>query len=558
MFAAFVFLIIASGIGLLHPYYFGAIIDSAFGAQDAELLGRITLTLIGLFAVQALFSFLRHSQVAWIGERVVADLRVAVYSRLLSLSPGFFHRRRTGELMSRVTDDVARLHRAVSGDLSLAARHSLALLGGVAILIHRNPSLTAMMLALVPPLIVVTNLCGRAIRRLARAGQDALAEANAEMQQGIVGIETVQAFTRESYELGRYSEALARGLALARRRIAAGGWFLSLSSFASLTAVAVIFYMGGRMVIAGRISPGELTEFMLYTMLVAGAVEGLAGLWTNLQAASGATTRIFELLDARAEIRDSPNPRQLGSIRGAVKFESVDFRYPGRGERVLDGIDLDIPAGRTCALVGTSGAGKSTLARLLLRLHDPCAGRVTIDGVDLRSLRVAELRGRMAVVTQEPMLFAGSIRENIRYGRLDASEDEVEAAARAAHVEQFAAQLESGYDTSIGERGVQLSGGQRQRVAIARAILRDPEILVLDEATSALDAESEAIVQSALVALQRGRTTLVIAHRLSTIRDADLIVVLERGRIVERGTHADLLARGGAFSKLIARQTLVD
>ncbi|RMG93330.1 MAG: ATP-binding cassette domain-containing protein [Deltaproteobacteria bacterium] len=553
---AIVCLLGASGLGLVYPRFFGRVIDAAFTERSLEALDRHTLALLGVFFVQAVFIFFRHYLMTWVGERVVADLRGRIYRHLLVMSPGFFHRRRTGELLSRLSDDVTRLQHTVGEDLSIALRNAITLVGGITILFVTNPKLTAVMLAVVPPLVIAAVMWGRVIRRISRQAQDQLARASAAVQEGIAGIETVQAFGREDYEASRYQHAVEETFRLFVRRAIARSWFGAVASFMAFGAIAGIFWLGGKMVVEGEITPGALTEFLLYTMLVAGAVGAMAGLWGNLQSTLGATARIFEILDEPPEIVSPPDAVVLGDdVRGDVRFEHVRFRYPERDEWVLDDLDLEIPAGRTVALVGASGAGKTTAARLVLRFYDPTEGVVYLDGIDLRRIDLASLRSKMAWVSQEPLLFSGTIRENIRYGRLTASDAEVEAAARAAFADGFIRAFPEGYDTVVGERGVLLSGGQRQRISIARAILRDPKVLVLDEATSALDAESEHWVQRALEGLSRGRTTLVIAHRLSTIRSADLIVVLDHGKVVETGRHEELLANGGLYARLVARQT---
>lgn len=543
-----------SGLGLLYPAFFGDVIDAAFTDRDVTALGDHTVALVGIFATQAIFVFFRHYLVSWVGERVVADLRVELYGHLVTLSQGYFHRRRTGELLSRLAEDVSKIHGTVSSDVSIAARNLLTLIGGIAILFWTNPKLTSVMLGVVPPLTVATVFFGRKIRKLARRAQDELAVANAELQEGIAGIETVQAFTRERYEVDRYGESIARSFTLFIKRVFAGAWFMALSSFMAFTAIAGIFYLGGSMVAEGKISAGDLTEFMLYTMLVAGAVGAMAGVWARIQAALGATARIFEILDTAPEIATTANAPAVDPLTGAVVFDDVAFSYDDRDAKVVEGVSLKIDPGQVCALVGSSGSGKTTLARLLLRFWDPQAGTISVDGHDLRDIPVQQLRDAIAVVSQDPILFSGTVRENIRYGRLDATDEEIEQAARSANADAFIREFPDGYDTKVGERGVQLSGGQRQRVSIARAILRDPKILILDEATSALDAQSEGLVADALERLQSGRTTLVIAHRLSTIKDADVIMVLDHGKVVERGQHDALLDAGGVYAQLVRRQ----
>ncbi len=547
-------LLIAAGLGLIYPKYFGAAIDDAFTFKDDESLNQTTLLLVLVFAGQAVFVFWRHFLMSWVGERVVADLRQRVYRHLLTMPPSFFHQNRTGELLSRLSDDVTRLQGVIGEELSIALRNILTLVGGIVILFVLNPKLTAVMLAVVPPLVIAATLWGRVIRKLSREAQDQLAKASGGLQEGLGAIDTVQAFTREAHESNRYASGIEGAFALFVKQIRARSWFMSVASFLAFGAIAGIFWLGGHMVIDRVISPGELTSFFLYTMAVAGAVGSMSSLVGSYNQAIGATTRIFEILDTPPAIADAPNAKPLVQPRGEVRFEGVSFGYADREVAVIEGFDLAVRPGEVCALVGPSGSGKTTIGRLLLRFWDPQQGRILFDGHDLRELELASLRGHMAVVSQEPVLFSGSVRDNIRYGRLDASDDDIVEAAKAANADQFVREFPEGYDTIVGERGIKLSGGQRQRLSIARAILRDPRVLILDEATSALDSESEHLVQSALERLQAGRTTLVIAHRLSTIRDADRIVVLDRGKLVEQGTHTELMGRNGVYARLVARQ----
>ena len=545
-------LVIGSIIGLAYPQAVRYAIDQGVREGAPDVLDAMVVGLLALFVVHAGLTWLRHYLMSWLGERAVAELRRRVFSRMLRLEPSWFHTRSSGELVSRLAADVAIVESVVGAELSMALRNALTVVGGVGLLFFENARLTLVMLTVVPPLAVSVVLIGRRIRERSRAVQDRLAEASARVQEAVSAIETVQSFGREGDEAARYGVGVEAAFEAARRLSIWRGAFMAAATFAGFAAIALIVWAGGRAVAAGEMSGGDLAAFMLYTTMVAIALGSLASLWSSLSRAAGATERLFEIADTVPTIKDPRQPVELPSVRGEVRFEHVEHVYPTRPDAtVLRDVDLVLSPGETVALVGRSGAGKSTLARLALRFFDPTGGRVALDGVDLRRLRLSALRAAIATVAQEPVLFSGTIAENIAYGRPDASRAEIEQAAKDAHLGELIASLPEGLETAVGERGVTLSGGQRQRVAIARAMLANPRVLILDEATSHLDAESESAVQAALTTLLEGRTALVIAHRLSTVRRADRIVVLDRGRIVEEGTHEALMQAGGLYRHLV-------
>jgi ABC transporter fused permease/ATP-binding protein len=553
-----VFLVIAAAASLAYPQGMKQLIDGALTGVDPARIDREALKMgvvAVIFGVSIAIRFILFSVA---GERVVTHLRERLYRSIIDQEIAFFDARRTGELVSRLASDTSVLQSAVSVNISMALRSLVQAAGGVALLVYTSPQLTVVMLAVVPAVALGAVIYGKRVRRLARDVQDALAVAGEVAEESIAGIRTVRAFVAEQKESERYAGAVGKALGLARRRILAGAQFMAIASTATFAAAALVIWYGGRLVLRHQMSLGELTSFLVYTIIVAMALGGLAELWADLMRAAGAAERVFELIDRVPAIPPEGGERPA-QVKGEVKLAGVQFSYPTRAEvRVLDAIDLTVAAGEVVALVGPSGAGKSTVASLLLRLYDPQEGRVLFDGRDVRTLDPRWLRGHIGTVAQEPILFSTTIAENIRYGRPGATDAEVESAARTANAHGFVTKFPEGYSTLVGERGVQLSGGQKQRVAIARAVLKDPRVLILDEATSALDAESEHLVREALERLMKGRTTLIIAHRLSTVMGANRVVVLDGGMIVQSGPHSRLVAEDGLYRRLVERQFVAE
>lgn len=550
---AIIGLLFSSGLSLVFPAVIQNVVDSVFTDADLQLLNTITVILLLVFVFRSFATFIQNYNLNYVGEKIVVDIRKQLYEHLQSLSVKFFTERRVGELISRISSDVTVMRTVLTGNVSTLLQQTLTLLGAVIIMFVLNWRLTMFIVALIPVIVVIGFAFGRYIRRISTQVQDEIAGATVVAEEVFQNIREVKSFVREDYEVRRYDNAIDTAFRAAVRLLTVRSVFGPIIAFFAFGGLSLILWFGGREVLDGRLSAGELIAFLIYGLTVAGSFASLINLYSQFQEAIGATKRVFQILDEYPAIDDIPTAITLDKVTGAIQMEGVSFAYEGEHE-ILHDINLKIREGEIIALVGPSGAGKSTLFNLIPRFYDVSEGVIVVDDHDVRDVTQTSLRQHIGIVPQETLLFGGSIRENILYGKLDATEEEMIAAAKSANAHGFIIELPHGYETLVGERGVKLSGGQRQRVAIARAILKDPSILLLDEATSSLDNESEHLVQEALINLMKNRTTIIIAHRLSTIRVANRIAVLDKGEIIELGSHNELMAQQGLYAKLYEMQ----
>jgi ATP-binding cassette subfamily B protein len=555
MLIAFFALLIAAAAMLALPQALKNVIDKGFTAANAAAIDRYFLLLLAAAAVFAAFASLRMYLVNWIGERVVADLRSAVYARVIRMDPAFFEVTKTGEVLSRLTTDTTLIQSLSGIGLSILLRSTVSFLGSLVLLLLTSLKLALIIFALIPTVLAPMLLFGRRVRRLSRDSQDRVADTSGLAGETLNAIQTVQAFTLEELHGRRYDDMVEKSFDTAVRRTRVRAWLIAAAIMTTFFSVTLVLWLGARAVLDGTMTGGDLAKFLSYAIFMGTSVAALAEMWGELQRASGAMERTIELLGSRPSLKVPANPVALYASHGQISFEHLSFSYPSRPNvRALSDFHLQIESGETVAFVGPSGAGKSTAFSLLLRFYDPAAGRILIDGVDIALADPQAVRARIGLVPQETMIFGASARENIRYGRPGASDADIEAAARSAAADDFIRRLPEGYDTFLGERGARLSGGQKQRIAIARAMLKNPPILLLDEATSSLDSESERLIQDALETLMRGRTTLVIAHRLATAVNSDRIVVIDGGRIVGSGRHEQLLRENALYARFAELQ----
>ena len=555
MFSATCALVLTAGLSLTLPLAVRRVVDN-FRISESEILTQYFLAALVIAGLLALGTGLRYALVTRLGERVVSDIRKAVFDRVIGMSPAFFEKIMTGEVLSRITTDTTLIQSVLGSSVSIALRNLLIFAGGMVLMLLTSAKLTGLVLLIVPAVIVPILVLGRRLRKISRENQDWIAASSGNAGEALSAVQTVQAFTHELASRARFSEMTETAFDVSVVRIRTRAYLTVIVIFLVFTGIVGVLWMGANDVRAGVMSEGTLVQFVIYAVLVAGSVAALSEIWSELQRAAGATERLVELLNASDTVQDPGAPTALPArVSGEIAFDNVSFAYPARpGVQALDQVSLTVKPGETVAFVGPSGAGKTTVIQLIQRFYDPDQGQVLLDGVALTDLRRDEFRRHIALVPQDPVIFAASARENIRFGRPNATDAEVEAAAQAAAAHDFISALPEGYESFVGERGVMLSGGQKQRIAIARAILRDAPVLLLDEATSALDAESERLVQAAVDELSQNRTTLIVAHRLATVKKADRIVVMEEGRVVATGTHDVLVAQGGLYARLARLQ----